>query len=335
MNERCGCRRLAAVLIVSAVLCGAAIVSLGFPPEKPYDPRPLMAELEKRTTTDHFTFAVFGDAECHPGFDGVIARAEALKPDFALVMGDMVTVGDNPAHYDKLEKQFGPFMRKYPCWPCYGNHEAKKHGMGNYRKFYGMESAYYTFDFRNCRFITLQMPDGPDIDRGQAAWLEKQLAEGKQAGKLLFVRQHAPCYSIGARDRIHLRNRPNSITTLCVKYGVVANFAGHDHIYYRTNRDGVWYIVQACGGCWVYPLRREGEAVEGDVYFGGIPKPGSQYGSLSFKLHTPKGEKPYKQPKYMLTLIEVDGTKVTGKTVAADGEVFDEFTLAEGKRAGQ
>jgi len=328
-----GRAKLMRTVAVIALLATAASAH-AFPPAKPYDPRPLMKEAEAKTKADKFTFLVFGDAECRAGFNGVMERAKMIDHAFVLVMGDMVTVGGNPAHYDKLEKQFGDYMRKVPCWPCYGNHENKKRGMRNYLKFYGMPSAFYSFDFRNIRVITLKAEMGPGIRGGQAGWLEKQLAEGKKAGKLLFVRQHAPCYTIGARQRIHIPNRPSPISKLCKKYGVVANFAGHDHIYYRTRRDGIWYIVQGGGGDWIYPLRREREAIKGDVYYGGVPKDRRGYGSTSWKLVTPEGvKKKYEKPKYMLTAVSVDGTHVIAKTVTADGEVLDEVVLKKGERS--
>ena len=67
---------LAGVVVLAAMVAVGA-VGLAFPPEKPYDPRPLMKEAEQRTTADKFTFLVFGDPKGAAAFNDVVARAES------------------------------------------------------------------------------------------------------------------------------------------------------------------------------------------------------------------------------------------------------------------
>jgi hypothetical protein len=315
-------RNVARVLTTLAAVC-VSTAAFAFPPDKPYDPRPLSEKAEAETRGDSFTFLVFGDTKGYPGFDGVVARVKKTPHQFVLLTGDMVNRGGRAGDWDRLVTQFGEHRRTVPCWPCYGNHEASGGGYGNYVKFFGLP-ARYVFDFKNARFICVQAESGPNIDGGQAKWLEKQLGEGKDAGKLLFVWQHGPCYTVGRKRNIP--NRPTRLSGLCEKYRVVANFAGHDHIYYRTKRGSVWYMIQGAGGAGVYDLNREREARKGDVYFGCVPNTGWK----KFKLHNAKGEKFFDKPMYLFTSITVKGKQVTGKTVAAEtGEVFDEFVLRE------
>ncbi|MCE5325343.1 MAG: metallophosphoesterase [Planctomycetaceae bacterium] len=298
------------------VLLGGVAWAAFAPPAKPYDPRPVMAEVEKRVTADKYTFVVMGDVKGSPDFAQVVAQAQKVNPTFTLLTGDMVKF---TSHYSRLERQLGAFARSIPTWPCYGNHEADKYGGGPgiYKQFWGMDSAHYVFDFRNARFIAVEAP-GRSIPN-DLPWLEERLAEGQKAGKLMFVWQHVPTYTVGKKSRMECPGKQTAFTALLTKYGAVANFAGHDHTYYRTKRDGVFYFVQALGGAKPYPLERAGEAVAGDVFYG----PGS-------KIKTASGEKAVEKP-LMLTAIAVDGNKVTGKTYTADGDVVDEFILREAK----
>ncbi|MCE5327172.1 MAG: metallophosphoesterase [Planctomycetaceae bacterium] len=304
---------LAAVLLASAVWA--------FPPAKPYDPRPLSEQAEKKLTADKFSFIVFGDTKNSKFFPGVVKLADSLAPTFALTTGDMVKSG-HTSLYDDLERTAGPFMRKYPTWPCVGNHElATAEGWGMYKAFHGITAWDYSFDFRNARFIQIGAPNVWEKS-AKMKWLEEQLAEGKKAGKHLFIWQHQPIYSVGQKRPREVPGQPNDFTRLCDKYGVIAVFAGHEHNYYRTFRDGVSYITQALAGAQIYYLNRRSEAVDGDVYYGARGK--ELGGTLLVKAGV---EKVYPTGQYMVTQVFIDGDKVTGKTVAVGGEVIDEFTL--------
>ena len=71
-------RRLLAVSCAALVACLVLPLRAGaFPPEKPYDPRPLMAAVEKRLTEDKFSFIVMGDVK---GSRAQIIRV-AVDPD--------------------------------------------------------------------------------------------------------------------------------------------------------------------------------------------------------------------------------------------------------------
>jgi 3',5'-cyclic AMP phosphodiesterase CpdA len=306
---------------LTAAAMVVSVAALAFPPARPYDPRPLLPAAEKKITGDKYTFIVMGDSKNGGAFPPLVKRAEAIDPALVLLTGDLVEKA-MPKPYDLLEKQIGAFARKVPCWPCTGNHDIgglPERQWPLYVKFWGIDSRHYSFDFKNARFISVHAPVAQPA-AGELAWLETQLAEGKKAGKLLFVWQHMPCYTVGIKTRAEITGRATAFTRLLAKYGVVANFSGHDHSYYRTRRDAVTYIIQALGGAGIYSGDRVGEAVEGDVYV-------VSAGGGKMLVHNAAGEKniPYMG---LLTAIEVDGKKVTGRTMASDGQVIDEFTLS-------
>jgi hypothetical protein len=304
-------------LIATVSVFGWAIVAGAFPPAKPYDPRPLMPDVEKKITTDKYTFVVMGDVKGGGGYVPLVKRVDILNPALVVLTGDMVSAG-TPQLYNLLEKQMGESARKIPYWPCLGNHEMGGQGFAPYAKFWGINTRHYSFDFKNARFICVDAP-GRQPGGAELGWIEKQLAEGQKAGKLLFIWQHVPCYTVGSKTKGEVPGRPTAFTKLCTKYGVIADFAGHDHIYHRTLRDGVSYIIQGLAGAGIYGGSRRREAIEGDAYV-----VASGRGML---VHNASGEKTVKLA-YLLTLIEVDGKKVTGKTMTGAGEVVDEFTLA-------
>ncbi|MCE5325875.1 MAG: metallophosphoesterase [Planctomycetaceae bacterium] len=310
-------------LLISAAIGVALLVpalALAFPPAKPFDPRVVMAQRQKDVNVDDFTFVVMGDSKCNPGFSTLLQRAADLKPSHVLFIGDMVVSAVAP-NYDLLEKQLAPFGRNIPLWPCVGNHDVgglNARQFPLYVTFWGIDSKHYSFDVGNARFITLDAAVAQPT-KGELTWLEGQLAEGQKAGKHLFLWQHMPCYTIGVKTKHEIPGCPTAFTKLCTKYGVVADFAGHDHSYYRTRRDGVTYIIQALGGAGIYEGKRLGESIEGDSYVIGT-------GGGSTKIHTAAGDKtaPY---QFMLTAIRVQGKRVTGKTITSSGEVIEEFTL--------
>ena len=187
----------------------------------PFDPKPLMEKLKARITTDKFRFAVLGDAKHAPTLAGLIKFLdETVKPDFCLTTGDMVKSGAGavgPGYYQMLGNEAGLDMRKRAWWPAIGNHELagqpltgkdaklsdeellrrnQAAGVGNFKKFYNLENDYYTFTFRNCRFIALpfKYPVGTQI-----ACLESELKNAAETKQHIFVFDHCPFYTIGGK----------------------------------------------------------------------------------------------------------------------------------------
>lgn len=315
-------KRLSVRLSVLALfaLAVALPVVWAFPPEKPFDPRPVTEAAAKKLTEDKYTFLVLGDSRANPVFKLLMEKAQELKPGFALLTGDQVRDGQEK-EYDSVAQQLEPFARTMGIWPCYGNHDSRNPAA--YEKFFGMKEKHYSFDFRNARVIGFEaQSSAATTEKAELEWLEKQLEEGKKAGKMLFLWQHGPAYTVG--EKMEVANKPCAVTALCEKYGVVADFAGHDHIYYRTKRNNINYIVQGVGGAPIYRLKRTADAVPGDVWWGGSAK-------KQWVLHNAQGDKTMDQHVFLYTAVTVDGAKVTGKTMTHDGDVIDEFVLREGK----
>jgi hypothetical protein len=279
------------ILSLLAAVLSSGLRALDNP--TPFDPKPLMDKVAQRVRTDKYRFAVLGDVKHASNFPALLRVIEEdIVPDFCLTTGDMVQSGGGkvgPGYWEKLSLDNGDTFRKRPWWPAIGNHEiggspiitraeldddddilAKNQdsGIENFKKFYNLERDYYSFSFRNAVFIALPFK----YPKGESEkWLEAELKKAKQDGKLIFVFNHCPFYTIGNKSKREVPNEKTPITDLFEKYGVVGVFSGHDHGYYRTVRGGIPYVISAGGGARIYPAMRLDEALPEDVIYFGEP----------------------------------------------------------------
>lgn len=314
--------------VVAYAFCSGALGAAAFPPERPFDPRPLMPAVRERAQSGRFRFVVLGDSKNNAAFPAVIKLTDSLKPDLVLTTGDLVDKGSGAAgaqQYDRLAELAGEFMRRVPTWPVLGNHELNggnaAEARANFHCFFGLDEENYAFDLGPARFIALQWPAPNAAGR---AWLERQL-EGAR-GRLIFVLQHDLYYTAGSK--LLVRNAPDETTRLFTRYGVTAVFQGHDHGYYRAQRDGVWYITSAGAGAEIYRLARFREARPDDVFYGRAPASGSPVGEDRYWLHRPGGlDRTFDSPRYFVVVVDVDGSKVTARALTTRGEALDALTL--------
>ena len=157
----------------------------------PYNPESKMERLkkEKGENPPEMHFLVFGDSKGSKHFPDVLKRADSLQPDFCITTADLVNVGGGEQgviDYKKLDSMGGWFMRKYAMWPTVGNHEEAggDDGISNFKNFFGMKKAMYSFDYGNAKFIALPWPRVKK-DTAKLAWLEEELKAAK--GKHIFI----------------------------------------------------------------------------------------------------------------------------------------------------
>jgi len=301
-----------------------------------YDPRPLMDRLRKRNAgaaVPSMHFVVFGDSKLSFNFPTVLRRADCLSPDFCLNTGDIVNNGGGltgKMQYQLLVEQAGWFLRKYPTWPVPGNHDIGSRDLGNnedymknYAEFFGIETEDYSFSYQNAKFIAFGMGDIVG-DEKRMAWLKEQLSSA--AAEHIFVFLHYPFYTVGEKADVTGEAGLAKITGLFAEHTVVAVFMGHDHIYYRTRRNGVHYVISAGAGAEIYALEQEQKAVEGDAYYGADVD--SQPTTYRFHYADGRPETILKRPIYYLLSVRISGENVSLQMIdAADGKVWDEASL--------
>jgi len=283
--------------------------------ENPYNPEPKMELLKSKNgekpTKMHFL--VFGDSKGSKYFPGVLKRADSLQPDFCITTADLVNKGageQGKIDYKLLDEKGGWFMRKYPMWPTVGNHEESggDDGIENFTDFFGMKTDMYSFEYGNAKFIALPWPKISD-NKKKLQWLKKELRKGKN--KHIFIYKHRPNYTLGNKSYEDVEGTETKMTQLFDKYNVTAVFSGHDHIYYRTKRNNTNYIISAGAGATIYPLKREKDAIYGDVFYGKRIEKEIEEGKAPYKFQAADGTvTDLPEAMYYVLSVKIDGEKV-------------------------
>ena len=301
----------------------------------PYNPEPLMTKLisEKGSKTTKMHFLVFGDSKGSKYFPKVLKRADSLRPDFCITTADLVNQGGGEIgkiDYKKLDSMGGWFMRKYPMWPTVGNHEEAggDDGIENFSNFFGMKEVMYSFSYGNAKFIALPWPKLTK-DPEKLKWLKKELRKAR--GKHIFVYRHRPFYTVGSKPNSDVDGVETEVTKLFDKYKVTAVFGGHDHIYYRTKRNQTNYIISAGAGAPIYDLKREKDAINGDVLYGKRVENEITEGVSPYKyVSADKKTTNIPEAMYYVLSVKIDGEKVSIEMIdQKTGKVWDTATIKQ------
>lgn len=222
------------------------------------------------SANDKFTFVAYGDTRTYQDDHAkVIAAILRLHPEFVLQSGDLVGRGTDPIEWGEFAKVTQPLRDNHIAYyPARGNHDAGslflqwvpkpiESGTGN----------YYAFTRHNSRFIMLDsMDDGHYApDSAQYKWFVEELQKAQKTAANIFVVFHEGPYSVGPHGPI--KDAAKYLVPLFIKYHVRAVINGHDHLYYRTIRNGIGYFVTGGGGAPLYqPTNAAKVAIPGDVY---------------------------------------------------------------------
>ncbi len=140
-----------------------------------------------------------------------------------------------------------------------GNHDIRgEESFAVYLTFF--PKPYYSVSDGDTLFLFLntELPgEEHRITGEQALWLETEL---QQPFRYKFVFMHEPLYPVvpfHGLDR-HKKAR-DALHALFVRSGVSLVVAGHDHIYKRSQKDGITYVVAGAQGGRLYFLAKNGE----------------------------------------------------------------------------
>lgn len=215
-------------------------------------------------------FALYGDdRDGYAVHREIVGRILAERPQLVINTGDLVRRGSEAKLWPVFDEITAPLRKAAPYYPVAGNHD---YGTPDFNaRFHlpvpsGERREYYEFNRGGCLFIGLDVDGitayGPGSS--QYEWLANELRATRSKFAHTFVFFHVPPYSIGSHGM-----NPKEQRVLCPlfeKYRVDAVLNGHDHIYYRTLRNGVTYIVSGGGGAPLYPVEPSKGAIEGDKY---------------------------------------------------------------------
>ncbi len=254
----------------------------------------------KKAAPDHFVFVAYGDTRSQPSrHRAVIAEIVKMHPEFAVQSGDLVDFGRDKAEWAEFDAITKPLRDAHIAfYPARGNHD-----IGPFFIHYVPKPVtsgngyYYAFTRHHNRFIMVDSLEDYAPGSAQYQWLERELARGHRTATNVFVMFHESPYSVGPHGPTSEAQK--YLCPLFVKYHPRAVFCGHDHLYYRTVRDGVTYVVTGGGGAPLYDPVNRSLALPGDV----IVK------------------------DYHAIRLTVDGPRVRAVVQTPDGRVIDHFTL--------
>lgn len=300
--------------LILALLLLASVTGSAAPKAKRTAPKPVPTAAEK------FTFVAYGDTRTNPEEHAVIIREiVGLHPEFVLQSGDLVSDGRNAAQWAQFDQITQPLRDAHIAYyPARGNHDLgdfyPKHVTEPFDSGDSANKLFYAFTRHRNRFIIVDSMQDYDPNSRQYAWLVGELARAQKTAVNTFVMFHEGPFSIGPHGSTP--EAQQYLHPLFVKYKPRAVFCGHDHLYYRTLRGGVTYIVTGGGGAPPYRPENKQIAVPGDVYVKDTDSSGK-----------PLEETQYKGLIYHAIKCEVDGPRVTMTVIRPDGSVIDHFTL--------
>jgi 3',5'-cyclic AMP phosphodiesterase CpdA len=193
-------------------------------------------------------FAIVGDT--HVGYAGsayetFIAAIDQQRINVIIHLGDAIDKAGNAAQWAEFQRITGTGKTLYLV-P--GNHDVDSdRSLATYLSLFG--KSYYSVPEGDTLFVMLntEIPGEQSMIAGeQLEWLVSEL---KRPFKYKFVFLHQPPFPVfaghgldkhrDARDRLH---------ELFVRSGVALVVSGHDHLYNKTSKDGITYVIASGGG---------------------------------------------------------------------------------------
>lgn len=281
---------------------------------------PARAPQRPAVTAGKFTFVAYGDTRSNPiAHRKVIGEIVGLHPEFVLQSGDLVSDGRNAKQWAEFDRITQPLRAAHIAYyPARGNHDLgtiyPHHVPGTFDSGDKVNRLYYAFTRHRNRFIIVDSMQSYEPGSRQYVWLEHELALSRQTAVSTFVMFHEAPFSVGPHGPTLEAQR--YLHPLFVRYHPRAVFCGHDHLYYRTTRGGVPYIVTGGGGAPPYRPENAQIAIPGDIFQKDVDS-----------LGRPLGDAQYNALIYHVIRCEVDGSRVTATVIRPDGSVIDKFTL--------
>jgi hypothetical protein len=215
---------------------------------------------QSRTEPDGTTplrVVVFSDNRSHHGAHAAVVRGVlAARPDLVLNSGDLVGA-TTVAQWRNFFAIEAPLLARVMLLPALGNHEGD--GVLYREKFVLPADSpggerYYVRRFAQVAVVSLDQYRSPfAAGSAQYRWLERTLAAlaADPAVHFTIVQLHHGPFSSGPHGGNRIVRR--DLVPLFARYHVALVFSAHDHVYERTTRDGVHYVVSGGGGA---PLHR-------------------------------------------------------------------------------
>ena len=197
------------------------------------------------------SFGIIGDTRIgamEAPYTAFVKQVEKQGIRTVIIVGDAIDTPGKQDEWDRLRHLTG---ERITLHVVAGNHDVNnRRSLAVYTQVFG-RGPYYSFSQNDTLFVVLntEIPGQEGRIAGQQyGWLDKELSK---AFKYKFVFLHRPLFptifGMGfcldrhsqERDRLH---------QLFVKQGVAVVVSGHQHLYNRSEKDGVTYVISGGGG---------------------------------------------------------------------------------------
>ncbi len=197
------------------------------------------------------TIVVYGDTRNgHDIHRQVIERIAAVNPKLVFHSGDMVEDGTKQEEWNTFNEIVAPI--RSILYPALGNHERNAQEFYNNFELPGNE-RWYSVQSDYIYFIVLDSTAGFGADSEQTKWLKDELAKAKQTNKFIaLVFHYAPFSSSEHSQDENVVKMQTELVPILEAADVDVSFNGHDHIYERSYKDGVYYLTVGSSGAPLY-----------------------------------------------------------------------------------
>lgn len=252
-----GCKNILRMLTALAVFFSITATVKAETPRFP--PRIPMVERPFSDDPDKFSFAIIGDKtgggkdKWHV-FDRAIAEINALKPDFAIMVGDLIE--GYTTDLKQIESEWKEFWEhqsplEVPFIPLPGNHDITNRLMYDYWVEH-LGRTYSAFTYNDCLFLMLNTEERHGLPKSKDGWwenwfgarqIEYAVAEltKHRTVRHTFVLLHKPAwmYEDSGWHEIDAALAGREYTV----------FAGHYHnLTLHTRDDRRYFVLGATGG---------------------------------------------------------------------------------------
>lgn len=291
--------------------------------------------------------------------DAYLAFPGAEDTDVWLMLGDNAyTTGTDAEYQAGLFDPYATILRNTKLWTTRGNHDFVHVGPANdYFDLFTLPTegeaggypsaveAYYSFDFANVHFVCLDS-EGSGRTPGSAmlTWLEADLLANERTWTVGFW--HHPPYSKGSHDsdsesdsERRLVDMREYALPILEAHGVDLVLGGHSHSYERS-----CLLDEHYGFSWTLEDSMKVDFGDGDplgdgayekVSHGPAAHEGAVYAVAGSSAQTSGG--PLNHPVMIRDLnvlgslvLDVEGLKLEGTFVGADGQILDRFEIVKG-----
>jgi PKD repeat protein len=247
-----------------------------------------------------FRFVAYGDSRTFASSHAAVVNAIiARAPRLVLHTGDLVRDGTVASYWQtELFDPARPLLRTTPFYAALGNHE--DHAAYYYSYFSTPAGGgtggeqWYSFDYGSVHFVSVDTSGDYSSGSAQYNWLVNDLRSTTAEWIVVFT--HYPAYSSGVHGGDPTVQ--SRLVPLFEQYGVDMVFCGHDHIYERSYKNGIYYFVTGGGGAELYS-------------WGQTPNPYRQFSKSAYHHIT----------------VDINGNTATIKARTNDGVAFDTVTI--------